>query len=104
MIMEVSINSYRETEEQRIIRTLKEKEKVQDKLIEVLKAAVDLQQQIIKMRTEQKDGLLTIVAELIKEIDGWRIKAGQEPLSKEYFDACAKDPDPETMIVKMKNP
>ena len=65
--MEVSINSYQETEEQRIIRTLKEKDKVQDKLIEDLKATVDLQQQIIKMRTEQKDGLLTIVAELIKE-------------------------------------
>ena len=99
--MEVSINSYRETEEQRIIRTLKEKEKVQDKLIEDLKATVDLQQQIIKMRTEQKDGLLTIVAE---EIDGWRIKAGLKPLSTEYFEACAKDPDPETMIVKMKKP
>ena len=56
------------------------------------------------MRTEQKDGLLTIVAELIKEIDGWRIKAGLKPLSTEYFEACAKDPDPETMIVKMKNP
>ena len=67
--MEVSINSYQETEEQRIIRALKEKDKVQDKLIEDLKATVDLQQQIIKMRTEQKDGLLTIVAELIKEID-----------------------------------
>ena len=66
--MEVSINSYQETEEQRIIRALKEKDKVQDKLIEGLKATVDLQQQIIKMRTEQKDGLLTIVAELIKEI------------------------------------
>lgn len=102
--MEVSINSYRETEEQRIIRTLKEKGEVQDRLIKELKATVELQHQIIKMRTEQKDGLLTIVAELIKEIDGWRIKAGQEPLSKEYFDACAKDPDPETMIVKMKNP
>ena len=83
--MEVSINSYQETEEQRIIRTLK-------------------QQQIIKMRTEQKDGLLTIVAELIKEIDEWRTKAGQKKLSEEYFEACAKDPDPETMIVKMKNP
>ena len=93
--MEVSINSYRETEEQRIIRTLKEKEKVQDKLIENLKATVDLQQQIIKMRTEQKDGLLTIVAELIKEIDGWRIKAGQEPLSKEYL-----TPAPRILIQK----
>jgi hypothetical protein len=102
--MEVSINSYQETEEQRIIRALKEKDKVQDKLIEDLKATVDLQQQIIKMRTEQKDGLLTIVAELIKEIDGWRIKAGLKPLSTEYFEACAKDPDPETMIVKMKKP
>ena len=89
--MEVSINSYQETEEQRIIRALKEKDKVQDKLIEDLKATVDLQQQIIKMRTEQKDGLLTIVAEL-------------KPLSTEYFEACAKDPDPETIIVKMKNP
>ena len=49
-------------------------------------------------------GILTIVAELIKEIDGWRIKAGLKPLSTEYFEACAKDPDPETMIVKMKNP
>ena len=71
--MEVSINSYQETEEQRIIRALKEKDKVQDKLIEDLKATVDLQQQIIKMRTEQKDGLLTIVAELIKEIDGSKL-------------------------------
>ena len=49
-------------------------------------------------------GILTIVAELIKEMDGWRIKAGLKPLSTEYFEACAKDPDPETMIVKMKNP
>ena len=100
--MEVSINSYQETEDQRIIRALKEKEKVQNKMVEELKATVDLQQQIIKLRTEQKDGLLTLVAELIKEIDGWRIKAGLKPLSTDYFEACAKDPDPETIIVKLK--
>lgn len=101
MAIEVNIMTPCETEEQRIIRTLKEKSKVQDRLVKELKATVELQQQIIKARNEQKDGLLTIVAELIKEIDGWRIKAGQEPLSKEYFDACAKDPDPETKVVNI---
>ena len=55
----------------------------------------------VKSRTVQKDGLLTIVAELIKEIDGWRIKAGQEPLSIEYLEACAKDPDPETKVIDL---
>ena len=46
-------------------------------------------------------GILTIVAELIKEIGGWHIKAGLKPLSTEYFDACAKDPDPETKVIDL---
>ena len=102
--MEISINSYNETEEQRTIRILKEISETQEKLIKEQTDAIHLRDQVIQMRDKQRDGLVELVAELIKEIDEWRTKAGQKKLSEEYFEACAKDPDPETMIVKMKNP
>ena len=89
--MEISINSYNETEEQRTIRILKEISETQEKLIEEQADAIHLRDQVIQMRDK-------------KEIDEWRTKAGQKKLSEEYFEACAKDPDPETMIIKMKNP
>ena len=54
------------------------------------------------MREKQREGFVELVVELIKEIDDWRMKAGQKKLSTDFFEACAKDPELEATVIKMK--
>lgn len=101
--MEISINSYNhETDEQRAIRLFSEQVKTQEKLIKKQEEIIEIQKKMIQTRDEQREGFISLVAELVKEIDEWRTKAGQKKLSEEYFEACAKDPDPEATVIKMK--
>ena len=98
--MEVSIKSYQETDEQRTIRVLREIVETQEKLIKEQSDAIKLRDNLIAMRDKQREGFVELVVELIKEIDGWREKAGQKKLSTDFFEACAKDPG--AAVIKMK--
>lgn len=100
--MEISINSYKETDEQHTIKVLKEIVATQEKLVKEQADAIKLRDNLIEVRERQREGFIELVAELIKEIDGWREKAGQKKLSEEYFEACAKDPELEATVIKMK--
>ena len=100
--MEVSIKTYQETDEQRTIRVLREIVDKQQKLIQNQDNAIKLRDKLIEMREKQREGFVELVVELIKEIDDWRMKAGQKKLSTDFFEACAKDPELEATVIKMK--
>ena len=100
--MEVSIKTCQPTDEQRTIRVLREIVDKQQKLIQNQDDAIKLRDNLIKMREKQREGFVELVAELIKEIDEWRTKAGQKKLSEEYFEACAKDSELEATVIKMQ--
>lgn len=98
--MEVSIRSYQETDEQRTIRILKEIVATQEKLVKEQADAIKLRDNLIAMRDKQREGFVGLIAELVKEVDEWRVKAGQKKLSTELFEAC--DKDPEATVIKMQ--
>ena len=102
--MEVSISSYNETDEQRLVRLLTEQVANQDKLIKKQDEIIEMQKGQIRTRDEQREAFIELVTELIKEIDDWRMKAGQKKLSEEYFEACAKDPKLEATVIKIQEP
>ena len=77
--MEISISSYNETEEQRLIRLLTEQVANQDKLIKKQDEIIEMQKDQIRTRDEQREVFIELVKELIKEVDGWRLQAGQKP-------------------------
>ena len=100
--MEISISSYNETEEQRLIRLLTEQVANQDKLIKKQDEIIEMQKDQIRTRDEQREVFIELVKELIKEVDGWRLQAGQKPLITEYYEVRGNDPEPGAAVIKMQ--
>ena len=100
--MEVSISSYNETDEQRLIRLLTEQVANQDKLIKKQDEIIEMQKGQIRTRDEQREVFIELVKELIKEVDGWRLQAGQKPLIKDYYEAYGNDLEPGAAVIKMQ--